>query len=105
MEEEYGSTEIVKQGTDVVRTAVTKAFDLLRGAYNGKVDKNFFSSVMHAYMHYPLKFVQVKFSCGTQEQRKKVFSFVLIWRDGLRAVTLASCLKLYLVMFMFWNCP
>uniref|UniRef100_A0A0E0AZ52 DUF7794 domain-containing protein n=1 Tax=Oryza glumipatula TaxID=40148 RepID=A0A0E0AZ52_9ORYZ len=37
LEEEYGSTEIVKQGTDVVRTAVTKAFDLLRGAYNGKI--------------------------------------------------------------------
>uniref|UniRef100_A0A0D9XB21 DUF7794 domain-containing protein n=1 Tax=Leersia perrieri TaxID=77586 RepID=A0A0D9XB21_9ORYZ len=37
LEEEYGSTEIVKQGTDVVQTAVTKAFDLLRGAYNGKI--------------------------------------------------------------------
>uniref|UniRef100_A0A0E0EP87 DUF7794 domain-containing protein n=1 Tax=Oryza meridionalis TaxID=40149 RepID=A0A0E0EP87_9ORYZ len=75
LEEEYGSTEIVKQGTDVVRTAVTKAFDLLRGAYNGKVDKNFFSFVMHVYMHYPSKFVQVKFSCGTQEQKKKSFGF------------------------------
>ncbi|XP_015696224.1 uncharacterized protein LOC102714213 [Oryza brachyantha] len=37
LEEEYGSAEIVKQGTDVVRTAVAKAFDLLRGAYNGEI--------------------------------------------------------------------
>uniref|UniRef100_A0A0E0LY44 DUF7794 domain-containing protein n=1 Tax=Oryza punctata TaxID=4537 RepID=A0A0E0LY44_ORYPU len=37
LEEEYGSTKIVKQGTDVVRTAVTKTFDLLHGAYNGKI--------------------------------------------------------------------
>ncbi|KAG8087583.1 hypothetical protein GUJ93_ZPchr0010g7657 [Zizania palustris] len=37
LEEEYGSADIVKQGTEVVQTAVTKAFDLLRGGYNGKI--------------------------------------------------------------------
>ncbi|KAF0900831.1 hypothetical protein E2562_035467 [Oryza meyeriana var. granulata] len=37
LEDEYGSTEIVNQGTDVVQRAVAKAFDLLHGAYNGKI--------------------------------------------------------------------
>ncbi|KAL5221514.1 hypothetical protein ABZP36_026227 [Zizania latifolia] len=35
--DEYGSAEIVKQGSEVFQTAVAKAFDLLRGAYNGKI--------------------------------------------------------------------
>ncbi|KAI4970883.1 hypothetical protein ZWY2020_001797 [Hordeum vulgare] len=37
LEDEYGSAEIVKQGAEVVRTALTKAFDQLQGAYNGKI--------------------------------------------------------------------
>lgn len=37
LEDGYGSAEIVKQGTEVVRAAVTKAFNLLQGAYRGKV--------------------------------------------------------------------
>ncbi|PNT66473.1 uncharacterized protein LOC100844592 [Brachypodium distachyon] len=37
LEDEYGSAEIVKQGAEVVRTALSKAFDLLQGAYRGKI--------------------------------------------------------------------
>ncbi|XP_048546794.1 uncharacterized protein LOC125525832 isoform X3 [Triticum urartu] len=37
LEDEYGSAEIVKQGAEVVQTALTKAFDQLQGAYNGKI--------------------------------------------------------------------
>ncbi|KAF7110472.1 hypothetical protein CFC21_110571 [Triticum aestivum] len=37
LEDEYGSAEIVKQGVEVVQTALTKAFDQLQGAYNGKI--------------------------------------------------------------------
>jgi hypothetical protein len=37
LEGEYGSAEIVKQGAEVVRTALTKAFDQLQAAYNGKI--------------------------------------------------------------------
>ncbi|XP_062196652.1 uncharacterized protein LOC133899641 [Phragmites australis] len=35
--DEYGSTEIVKQGTEVVRRAFTKAFESVHGAYKGKI--------------------------------------------------------------------
>ncbi|KAG2580835.1 hypothetical protein PVAP13_6NG366700 [Panicum virgatum] len=37
LENEYASTEIVKQGTEIVRRAITKAFQSLRGAYKGKI--------------------------------------------------------------------
>jgi hypothetical protein len=37
LEDEYASTEIVKQGTEIVRRAITKAFQSLRGAYKGKI--------------------------------------------------------------------
>ncbi|CAM0911493.1 unnamed protein product [Alopecurus aequalis] len=37
LEGEYGSAEIVKQGAEVLRTALTKAFDQLQEAYNGKI--------------------------------------------------------------------
>ncbi|KAJ1269728.1 hypothetical protein BS78_07G233300 [Paspalum vaginatum] len=37
LEDEYGSTETVKQGTEIVRRAVTKAFQSLNGAYKGKI--------------------------------------------------------------------
>ncbi|XP_020158291.1 uncharacterized protein [Aegilops tauschii subsp. strangulata] len=37
LEDEYGSAEIVKQGAEVVQTALTKALDQLQGAYNGKI--------------------------------------------------------------------
>ncbi|XBI00123.1 hypothetical protein VPH35_129277 [Triticum aestivum] len=37
LEDEYGPAEIVKQGAEVVQTALTKAFDQLQGAYNGKI--------------------------------------------------------------------
>jgi hypothetical protein len=37
LEGEYGSAEVVKQGAEVVRTALTKAFDQLQAAYNGKI--------------------------------------------------------------------
>ncbi|KAM0851513.1 hypothetical protein ACQ4PT_052355 [Festuca glaucescens] len=37
LEGEYGSAEIVKQGAEVVRTALTKAFDQLQAAYKGKI--------------------------------------------------------------------
>lgn len=35
--DEYGSTEIVKQGTEVVRRAFTKAFESVHGAYKGNL--------------------------------------------------------------------
>ncbi|CAL5000447.1 unnamed protein product [Urochloa decumbens] len=37
LQDEYASTEIVKQGTEIVRRAVTKAFQSLDGAYKGKI--------------------------------------------------------------------
>ncbi|KAF8654047.1 hypothetical protein HU200_062193 [Digitaria exilis] len=37
LEDEYASREIVKQGTEVVRRAVTKAFQSLHKAYKGKI--------------------------------------------------------------------
>ncbi|RLM60254.1 uncharacterized protein C2845_PM14G20360 [Panicum miliaceum] len=37
LEDEYASTEIVKQGTEIVRRAITKAFQSLRGAYKGSL--------------------------------------------------------------------
>ncbi|TKW11857.1 hypothetical protein SEVIR_6G259900v4 [Setaria viridis] len=37
LEDEYASTEIVKQGTEIVQRAVTKAFQSLHGAYKGKI--------------------------------------------------------------------
>ncbi|GJN04313.1 hypothetical protein PR202_ga21854 [Eleusine coracana subsp. coracana] len=37
LEDEYGSTEIVRQGTEVVQRAFTKAFESLQGAYKGKI--------------------------------------------------------------------
>ncbi|KAL6662049.1 hypothetical protein ACP70R_001433 [Stipagrostis hirtigluma subsp. patula] len=37
LESEYGSTEIFKQGTEVVRRAFMKAFESLQGAYKGKI--------------------------------------------------------------------
>ncbi|XP_062190992.1 uncharacterized protein LOC133894835 isoform X2 [Phragmites australis] len=37
LEDEYGSTEIVKQRTEVIRRAFTKAFESLLGAYKGKI--------------------------------------------------------------------
>ncbi|KAL6900630.1 hypothetical protein ACP4OV_005306 [Aristida adscensionis] len=37
LESEYGSTEIVNQGTEVVRRAFMKAFESLHGAYKGKI--------------------------------------------------------------------
>ncbi|CAO2169923.1 unnamed protein product [Urochloa humidicola] len=37
LQDEYASMEIVRQGTEVVRRAVTKAFQSLDGAYKGKI--------------------------------------------------------------------
>jgi len=37
LEDEYASMEIVKQGTEIVRRAITKAFQSLLGAYKGKI--------------------------------------------------------------------
>lgn len=37
LEDEYGSTEIVRQGTEVLQKAFTKAFVSLQGAYKGKI--------------------------------------------------------------------
>ncbi|CAO2186531.1 unnamed protein product [Urochloa humidicola] len=37
LQDEYASKEIVRQGTEIVRRAVTKAFQSLDGAYKGKI--------------------------------------------------------------------